>query len=84
MTYGSTNYSGRLQPYVNAGMAKTKLNIGIDVNGSDQTAASQFAKSNGYAGVMLYNVASNSQTSLSKVSNALYSKATNVTANCLQ
>jgi len=84
MTYGSTNYSGRLQPYVNAGMAKTKLNIGVDVNGSDQTTASQFVKNNGYAGVMVYNVANNSQTNLSKVSNALYSSATSVKANCLQ
>ena len=84
MTYGNTNYSGRLQPYVNAGMAKTKLNIGVDVNGSDQTTASQFIKNNGYAGVMVYNVANNSQTNLSKVSNALYGSSTSVKANCLQ
>ena len=84
MTYGNTNYSGRLQPYVNAGMTKSKLNIGVDVNGSDQTAASTFVKNNAYAGVMVYNVANNSQTNLSKVSNALYSKATSVKANCLQ
>jgi hypothetical protein len=84
MTYGNTNYSGRLQPYVNAGMAKSKLNIGVDVNGSDQTAASTFVRNNAYAGVMVYNVANNSQTNLSKVSNALYGKATSVKANCLQ
>lgn len=84
MTYGSTNYSGRLQPYVNAGMAKTKLSIGVDVNGTDQTTVSTFIKNNGYAGVMVYNVASNSQTSLSKVSNALYGSATSVKANCVQ
>src|SRR5258708_36673452 len=84
MTYGNTNYSGRLQPYVTAGMAKTKLNIGVDVNGTDQTTASQFIKSNGYAGVMVYNVANNSQTNLSKVSKALYGSTTSVKANCLQ
>jgi hypothetical protein len=84
MSYGSTNYSGRLQPYVSAGMAKTKLSIGVDVNGSDQTTASNFVKNNGYAGVMVYNVAGNSQTNLSKVSNALFGSATSVKANCLQ
>ena len=84
MTYGYTNYSARLQPYVNAGMAKTKLSIGIDVNGSDQTGAGNFAKNNGYAGVMVYNVSKTSQTNLSKVSQALYAKPTNVTSNCLQ
>ena len=84
MTYGDTDYSGRLSPYVSAGMAKTKLAIGIDINGTDQTAASKFVKSNGYAAVMVYNVANNSQTNLSKVSKALFGSSTNVTANCLQ
>jgi len=84
MTYDSANYSGRLQPYVNAGMAKTKLSIGVDVNASDQTTAGQFARNNGYAGVMIYNVSNNSQASLSKVSQALFNSATTVKPNCLQ
>jgi GH18 family chitinase len=84
MTYGYTNYSARLQPYVNAGMAKTKLSIGVDINGSDQTGASNFIKNNGYAGVMVYNVGKTSQTNLSKVSNALYGSSTSVKSNCLQ
>jgi hypothetical protein len=84
MSYGNTSYSSRLQPYVSAGMAKTKLSIGIDVNGTDQTGASNFIKNNGYAGVMVYNVANNSQTNLSKVSQALYSSATSIKSNCLQ
>jgi hypothetical protein len=65
-------------------MAKTKLSIGVDVNGSDQTTAGQFVKNNGYAGVMVYNVGNNSRTNLSKVSNALFSSATSVKANCVQ
>ncbi len=84
MTYGATNYAARLQPYVNAGMAKTKLSIGVDIGGSDQTTASQFIKNNGYAGIMTYNISTTSQTNLSKVTNVLFSKPTNVTANCLQ
>jgi hypothetical protein len=85
MTYGNTNYSGRLAPYVNAGMAKTKLAIGVDIGGTDETTAANFVKNNGYAAVMTYNISTTSQTNLSKVTKALYSnKATNVTANCLQ
>jgi hypothetical protein len=84
MTYGATNYAARLQPYVNAGMAKTKLSIGVDIGGSDQTTASQFVKNNGYAGIMTYNISTTSQTNLSKVTNVLFSSPTTVTANCLQ
>lgn len=84
MTYGNTSYSSRLQPYVNAGMAKTKLAIGVDIGGTDQTTASNFVKNNGYAAVMVYNVANNSQTNLSKITNALFGSSTSVTANCLQ
>lgn len=84
MTYGATNYASRLQPYVNAGMAKTKLSIGVDIGGSDQTTASTFVKNNGYAGIMTYNISTTSQTNLSKVTNVLFTKPTNVTANCLQ
>lgn len=84
MTYGATNYASRLQPYVSAGMPKTKLSIGVDINGSDQTTASQFVKNNGYAGIMTYNISTTSKTNLSKVTNALFVKPTNLTANCLQ
>jgi len=85
MTYGNTNYSGRLAPYVSAGMAKTKLGIGVDIGGTDETTAANFVKSNGYGAVMTYNISTTSQTNLSKVTKALFSnKATNVTANCLQ
>ena len=84
MTYGNTNYSGRLQPYLNAGMPKSKLAIGVDIGGTDETTAAQFIKNNGYAAVMTYNISTTSQTNLTKVTNALFGKATTVTANCLQ
>jgi hypothetical protein len=83
-TYGNTNYSGRLQPYVSAGMAKSKLAIGVDIGGTDESTAGKFVKNNGYAAVMTYNISTTSQTNLSKVTNALFGKATSVTANCLQ
>jgi len=84
MSYGATNYASRLQPYVNAGMPKTKLSIGVDINGSDQTTASTFVKNNGYAGIMTYNISTTSKTNLSKITNVLFTKATNVTSGCLQ
>ena len=84
MSYGNTNYSGRLQPYVNAGMAKTKLGIGVDIGGTDETTAAKFVKNNGYAAVMTYNISTTSQTNLSKVTSALFGSSTSVTANCLQ
>jgi hypothetical protein len=84
MTYGNTNYSGRLQPYINAGMPKSKLAIGVDIGGTDETTAGKFVKSNGYAAVMTYNISTTSQANLTKVTNALFSSATGVTANCLQ
>jgi len=84
MSYGNTNYSGRLQPYLNAGMSKSKLGIGVDIGGSDETTAAQFVKSGGYAAVMTYNISTTSQTNLSKVTKALFGSATKVTANCLQ
>ena len=84
MTYGDTDYSGRLQPYINAGMAKSKLAIGVDIGGTDETTAAQFVKNNGYAAVMTYNISTTSQTNLSKITNVLFAKTTSVTANCLQ
>jgi hypothetical protein len=84
MTYGNTNYSGRLQPYITAGMPKSKLAIGVDIGGTDETTAAQFVKNNGYAAVMTYNISTTSQANLTKVTNALFGKATTVTANCLQ
>jgi Glycosyl hydrolases family 18 len=84
MTYGDTDYSGRMTPYVNAGMAKTKLLVGLDIGGTDETTAAKFVKKNGYAGVMTYNISTTSQTNLSDITTVLFGSATNVTANCLQ
>jgi hypothetical protein len=84
MTYGDTDYSGRMTPYVKAGMAKTKLLVGVDIGGTDETTASKFVVKNGYAGVMTYNISTTSQTNLSDITTVLFGSATNVTANCLQ
>lgn len=84
MRYGLTDYSGRLQPYLDAGMSKSKLGIGIDIGGADQAGAAQFVKKNGYAGVMTYNISSSSQANLSLITSVLFNSATSVTANCLQ
>lgn len=84
MSYGGSNYAGRLSPYVSAGMAKSKLSIGIDVNGADQAAAARFVQSGGYGGVMVYNVAKTSQANLSALSTTLFGSATTVKPGCLK
>jgi GH18 family chitinase len=84
MTYGQTNYSGRLQPYIDAGMAKSKLFIGVDIGGSDQAGAAQFVKKSGYGGVMTYNISNSSQANLSLITNVLFNNATSVKPGCLQ
>ncbi|WP_343522439.1 LamG-like jellyroll fold domain-containing protein [Pedobacter sp.] len=82
-TYFSTNYAGRLQPYINAGVPKSKLGLGTDLGNSDQAAVATYVKNNGLASAMVYNVANNSQTKLSAMSNVLYGASTDVKPNCI-
>ncbi|MCZ4245458.1 LamG-like jellyroll fold domain-containing protein [Pedobacter punctiformis] len=82
-TYFSSDYAGRLQPYINAGVPKSKLGLGTDLSNSDQAAVATYVKNNGLASAMVYNVANNSQTKLSSISNVLYGSATAVKPNCI-
>jgi hypothetical protein len=83
MSYGDQDYSGRLQPYVDAGMTKNELAIGVKTDGNDGAAAAKFVRQNGYGGVMVFTVSNSSGTYLSTVSQALYSQNTMVKTNCL-
>ncbi|WP_082035829.1 LamG-like jellyroll fold domain-containing protein [Pedobacter lusitanus] len=82
-TYFSTNYAGRLQPYIDAGVPKSKLGLGTDLSNNDQAAVATYVKNNGLASAMVYNVANNSQTKLSSISTVLYTSPTDVKANCI-
>lgn len=82
-TYFSTNYAGRLQPYINAGVPNNKLGLGTDLGNNDQAAVAAYVKANGLASAMVYNVGNNSQTKLSSLSTTLFGSPTSVKANCL-
>ncbi|HWK03570.1 MAG TPA: RICIN domain-containing protein [Puia sp.] len=83
-SYFSTNYAARMQPYLNAGIPKSKLGIGTHlVDYTDQAAVGSYVKNNGYACAMVYGVANNSQAQLTNLSNAMYNSATSVKANCI-
>jgi hypothetical protein len=83
MSYGDPAYGQRLQPYVKAGMGKNQLAIGVSTDSCDGDPAASFVKSNGYGGVMVFNVNNNSTNCLSEISNALYSETTVAKPSCL-
>ena len=76
MSYFDPDYAGRLQPYVDAGMGKNQLAIGVDTGRTHGPAAASFVRQNGYGGIMVFNV-------LSGVSNALYGQNTVAKPGCL-
>lgn len=83
MTYGYPNYGARLQPYVDKGMGKNQLAIGVSTDDCDGGPAASFIKSNGYGGVMVFNVTNDSTSCLSQISNALYDEDTVAKPGCL-
>ncbi|MGY3055086.1 hypothetical protein ACVWYG_003297 [Pedobacter sp. UYEF25] len=82
-SYFSPNYAARLQPYISAGVPKSKLGLGFDLANNDQVAVAAYVKNNGLASAMVYNVGNNSQSKLSDMSTVLYGSATSVKANCI-
>ena len=83
MSYFDPNYAGRLQPYVNAGMGKSQLAIGVDASRTDGPAAASFVRQSGYGGIMVFNVTKDSTSYLSGISNALYGQNTVAAPDCL-
>jgi len=83
MTYGDPAYGQRLQPYVDAGMGKNQLAIGVSTSNCDGSSAASFIKNNGYGGVMVFTITSDSTDCLSQISNALYGVPTGAKPNCL-
>ena len=74
-SYFSTDYAGRLKPYINAGVPKSKLGIGTDLAFKDQAAVAKYVKDNGLASAMVYNVSNDSQVKLSNLATALFPQA---------
>lgn len=83
MSYWSTAYAARLEPYVKAGMQKGVLAIGVSPEYGDGGPASTFVKENGYGGVMAWDVTSGSTGFLSPMSEVLYDESTVAKPNCL-
>jgi GH18 family chitinase len=85
MTYGSSDFNGRLQPYVGYGMKKNKLGIGLDIDASypSPTDAANFILKNGYGELMIYNVSKYSATYLNQLSKVEYSTTIEVLPACL-
>jgi hypothetical protein len=73
MTYGDTDYAGRLQPYLDAGMAPGALGLGVSADGgSDGAAAGQYVAANDLGGVMVFDVTAGSGPLLGTVCQGLY------------
>jgi len=83
MSYFDSDYAGRLQPYVDAGMGKNQLAIGVDTSRTDGAAAASFVRQNGYGGIMVFNVTKDSTSYLSGISNALFGQNTVAKPGCL-
>lgn len=63
MTYGGSSPSGRLEPYLRLGMSPNQLSLGF--NGSEVPPNSiPWLKTNGYAGIMVYDFDSSAGTPL--------------------
>lgn len=71
-SYFSSAYASRLQPYINAGVPKSKLGLGTDLANNDQAAVAAYVKNNGLASAMVYNVSNDSQAKLSNLASALF------------
>ncbi|HWK03569.1 MAG TPA: glycosyl hydrolase family 18 protein [Puia sp.] len=82
-TYFSNDYSGRLKPFIKAGVPKNKLAIGTHLEDNNQAAVAAYVKDNGLACVMVYGVTDNSKSKLSAISEVLFNSTTGFKNNCI-
>lgn len=85
MSYFSSNYASRLSPYVQSGMLKPNLALGISTNSPYSTvaAATTFVEQNGYGGVMVYNLTKDSHSLLAQIAKIQNGIEINVEPHCL-
>ena len=83
MTYGDTDYEGRLQPYVEAGMPLDTLSLGVDTGGSDGPTAASYVTQNGVGGLMVFNVTNACEAYLAPVAEVMYGQGIVVPSGCL-
>lgn len=86
MTYGGSYFEYRLKPYVDYGMSKNQLALGVSTNLSypSADAASQFVMKNVYGGVMIYNLTKASKDYLNPIAQQEFQTDVEVVRNCLK
>jgi hypothetical protein len=84
MSYGCDGAS-RLDPYLRDGMVKAQLAAGVTLDNYDKSSAealATFIRSNGFGGIMIFDVGTDSGEALSDISNVLWSQQTISDSRC--
>lgn len=85
MSYSYGNYEGRLNPYIQYGMNKNSLALGVSVSDyGNAKAETAYIMKNGFGGVMAYNVGSASSNYLSSIAKNEYNTSIQAIPNCLR
>ena len=84
MTYWSSNFNRRLGPYLQYGMLKNNLGLGVDSANVLPGPAAKFVLQNGYKGMMVYGITNNVQDYLTPLAQVEYGGKVNILPNCLQ
>ncbi|KAB8033131.1 glycosyl hydrolase family 18 protein [Fluviispira multicolorata] len=88
MSYSHSNYVGRLSPYINYGVKKENLFLGVWTQylSPSPSSVAKYLINNKYSGVMIYDIKSNSQSFLSELAQAEYGNQVRVNSlpNCLK
>lgn len=84
MNYGSG--PERLQPYTKYGMSKNALALGISTHNSDKPIDQWVSEvmTNGYGGIMVFNLTADSQAYLNKLAKGEYGQSVDLLPNCLK
>jgi hypothetical protein len=85
MTYGYANANARLTPYLDYGMQKPRLLIGVRAqDGATAGSLTNDVKNNGFGGVMVYNVTADMAPFLSSIARIETGDTVSVTPGCLR
>lgn len=86
MSYGAGNFEYRLQPYLNYGMNKNKLSLGVNVNQDKDSGArtAAYLMEHQYPGLMIYNLGNNSYAYLTKLAQVEADTSIEVVPDCLR
>lgn len=83
MSYFSSGYDYRLNPYLGYGMTKQNLALGVSTGMAGPTNSANYVVKNGFGGMMVFNLAKNSEAYLTQMTKAEYGVDVAVIPNCL-